>query len=465
MRVLNDLASPNYKGDLGDGLIRRWSTAADTAKFAWLLGTVFRDPDDEMPNPRPMGEVRLMMGPMFPYMTATDVAVVEDTTKPERPLVACTALWRHQWSYAGIPFEVGRPEMVATDPAYRKRGLVRAIFEMLHARSAAEGHLLQAITGIPYFYRQFGYDYVLDLDGSRTTYFSLIPPKKDDEPEACSLRLAGREDVARIMALYNGRRAGSLVWHEAPERRWRYMIEAWNDPAIRDQDVRRIGLNSRYWMILNREQAVCGYALIGARRWGQALSVREVAFAPGIDPSKLTHSLLRVLRDYGLQVPAIKADAPPCSEIAFNLGRTHPLYDLLGDALTPRVEPPYAWYIRIPDLPAFLRHITPVLEERLARSVLAGYTGDPKIDLYRQGLHLRFEQGRLRGVEPWQAPIPEDDTTVMGCPPLTFPQLVLGYRSLDELRAILPDVWVKEEQRLLINTLFSKQPSIVEPLG
>jgi hypothetical protein len=57
----NELASPTYIGGaLGDGLIRRWSTAADTEKLAWLMGTVFRDEHDEMPNPRPMAEARLM---------------------------------------------------------------------------------------------------------------------------------------------------------------------------------------------------------------------------------------------------------------------------------------------------------------------------------------------------------------------------------------------------------------------
>ena len=30
-----------------------------------------------------------------------------------------------------------------------------------------------------------------------------------------------------------------------------------------------------------------------------------------------------------------------------------------------REEPPYAWYVRVPDMPAFLRHIAPVLEARL----------------------------------------------------------------------------------------------------
>jgi hypothetical protein len=380
-------------------------------------------------------------------------------------LVACTTFWRHQWSYAGIPFGVGRPEMVATDPAYRRRGLVRALFEMIHARSAAEGQLLQAITGIPYFYRQFGYEYVLDLDGSRTTYNSLIPARKGDGPEPCSLRSATVEDVEQIMALYCRRRSTSLVWHDAPAGRWQFAIKAWDDAEVRDQDLTRTGLNGRYWMILNAERDVCGYAWVATRRWGPALDVRELAFAPQVDLLQLVPALLRRLRDLGQQIPAMKPDAPPCSEICFHLGRTHPLYEVLGEALAPRLDAPYAWYIRIPDVPAFLRHIAPELEARLARSVLSGYTGGPKIDLYRQGLHLRFEQGKLSEIAPWQAPVYEDSDTVLGCPPLTFLQLLLGYRTVDELRAIFPDVWVKDGQHLLIDTLFPRQHSIVEPLG
>ena len=462
----NELASPSYSSALGGGLIRRWSTAADTEKLAWLMGAVFRDEHDEMPNPRLMGEARLLMQPTFPYMAATDMAVVEDTGKPERPLVASIAFWRGQWSYAGIPFGMTQPEMVATDPAYRKRGLVRALFEMIHARSAAEGHLLQGITGIPYFYRQFGYDYALDLDGSRTTYFSLIPTRKGAEPEPCSLRLATSQDVEQIVALYTQRRRASLVWHEAPASRWLSVITAWDDPAVREQDVRRVGINGRYWMILNVDQAVCGYAWVATRRAGRALTVRELAFVPGVDLPRLVPALLRRLRDQGQQTPAFKPDAPPCSEISFQLGRTHPVYDLLGVALAPLVEPPYAWYVRIPDLLAFLRHIAPALEARLAHSVLAGYTGRPKIDLYREGLQLHMARGALIGIESWRPGIYEDDDEKMlSCPPLTFLQVLLGYRSLDELCAIFPDVWVKDEYRLLANTLFPRQASHVEPLG
>lgn len=461
----DELASPDFTGDLGDGLIRRWSVAADIERFAYLLGSVFRGEHDEMPNPRPMAEARLMMQPAFPYMTPADVAVVEDTSKPERPLVACICLWRQRWSVAGIPFGVGRPEMVATDPAYRKRGLVRALFEMVHARSAAEGHLLQGITGISYFYRQFGYEYVLDLDGSRTTYFSQIPALKGDGPEPCSLRPATVEDVPQIVEIYSRGRSVSLVWHEAPARRWQFAIQAWDSPDVRDQDVLRVGTNGRYWMILDAAGGVCGYAWVAARRWGPALSVRELAFAPQVDLPAVAPSLLRRLREHGQQTPGVAPDAPPCSELCFHLGRAHILYDVLGDALAPRVEPPYAWYIRIADVAAFLRHIAPVLEERLARSALIGYTGSPAINLYREGHQLRFEGGRLVEIDPWRAPMHGDTTAAIECPPPIFLQLLLGYRDVDELRAIFPDVWVRDEQRLLINTLFPKRHSVVEPLG
>ena len=46
-----------------------------------------------------------------------------------------------------------------------------------------------------------------------------------------------------------------------------------------------------------------------------------------------------------------------------------------------------------------------------------------------------------------------------------FQQLLFGYRSLAELRAIYPDVWAGEEAALLIDILFPKQPSTVWMFG
>ncbi len=77
------------------------------------------------------------------------------------------------------------------------------------------------------------------------------------------------------------------------------------------------------------------------------------------------------------------------------------------------------------------------------QSVFAHSSGSLDIDLYRDGVRLVVEGGRLVAIDSWRAPVPEDESTAMGSPPLTFVQLLLGYRSLDELTTMFPDVWVR----------------------
>ena len=459
--LLND---PTYVGDLGDGLVCRWSTKADQERSGQFMGAVYRQSLDEPINIRTADEPRIFMSEGFPFMGTGDMAIVEDRGKPEWPLVACTCLWRHRWSYGGIEFGVGRPENVATDPAYRNRGLIRTLFDMVHARSAAEGHLVQAITGIPYFYRQFGYEYVLDLGGRRRMAVTAILDLKADEPEPYRLRLATLDDIPDLMALYNQHRSASLVWHEAPAAYWRYHIASWDDPAIRGQDATRVGLHGRLYMIVDGAGQSCGYTWLAAKRWSGDLQVYALQLAPQVNWQSGLSPLLRAMCKHGEAVPAVNPDTEAFSNISFHLGRAHPAYEVLGETLAPPYDPPYAWYLRVPDLPAFIQHIAPVLEERLTNSIMTGYTGELKVDFYRGGLRLGFTQGKLSMVEPWRAPDYGDEAQA-GCPSLLFLQLLFGYRSLAELRAVFPDVWASRETTLLVNTLFPKQPSTAYSLS
>ena len=122
-----------------------------------------------------------------------------------------------------------------------------------------EGRPLQAITGIPYFYRQFGYEYVLDLGGGRTTYLSLFSDE-GDRPAAGALRLATTDDVPRIAALYAGRRGDSLIWHTPPEQLFRQEVAAADRPR-RDRGGCDLGPPPR--PLLDdpgrRRGGVCGY--------------------------------------------------------------------------------------------------------------------------------------------------------------------------------------------------------------
>jgi hypothetical protein len=390
-----------------------------------------------------------------PLMGPGDFAVIENMQRKRRPIVACTCFWSQAWEYEDIPFRFGRPEIVATDPTHRNRGLVRELFKVIHARSEAEGHLAEAITGIRYFYRQFGYEYALDLGGKCLTYFSLIPPIGEGVPEPYAVRDATEEDIPMILRLYNLRKASSIIWSPIEEGWLRFHIRTWKTLETDD--------NWHIQVIVNSAGAPQGFLVTPVVRWDQSMPVWMMEVMPDVNLQGVLPAILRAIRAQGLQVRA-SPDAGPLTEISFNLSRTHPVFEALGKALAPKYIPPYAWYVRVADLPKFIRHIAPALEQRLAGSPLGKYSGELRFDFYRGGLRMVFEQGRLSIAEDWK----RSDWVAnehAAFPPLVFLQLLFGYRSLDDLCYAFPDVKVKDGSELVLNTLFPARPSWVVPIG
>jgi Acetyltransferase (GNAT) domain len=453
--TLTHIADPLYRRDLGDGLLLRWSTRADTQDIAHLGSSVFRDAPDAPPNTHLAAMLKELMSDRNPVMSVGDVALVEDTRKREHPIVACTCLWRQTWDYSGVPLEMGRPEIVATDPAYRKRGLVRAIFELIHARSETEGQLIQGITGIPYFYRQFGYEFALDLDAVRTTRISLIPPARQGVVEDCALREATLDDLPLLLSLYERQRADYTVATRPGAEWWRYQLQA--RKRVEADAIWHISI------VLAADGSELGYLVMPLIRWRQSIPVLDLALRPALNVQAIVPALLRAIHQQGAQLLS-PPRAEPINQISFLLGQKHPLYAVLGQELAFARHTPYAWYVRVPQLPLFIRRIAPVLERRLANSPLGSYSGELLLNFYRGGLRLVFEKGLLITSEDWQAPIWNSKENA-GFPPLVFLQLLFGRRSLNDLRFAFPDVWANEEVELLLQTLFPASSSWVMPLG
>jgi len=137
---------------------------------------------------------------------------------------------------------------------------------------------------------------------------------------------------------------------------------------------------------------------------------------------------------------------------------------VIPDSL-PRVRKPYAWYLRVVDIPAFLQLIKPALEKRLDESSISGYSGEIKMTFYRDGLRLVIEKGRLSTIEAWK-PMPYGHAGDAGFPPHTFLQLLFGYRSLEMLKTSFVDCWTsRDEFHVLLSALFPRQPSDVWPIS
>jgi hypothetical protein len=126
----------------------------------------------------------------------------------------------------------------------------------------------------------------------------------------------------------------------------------------------------------------------------------------------------------------------------------------------PGAEPErqYAWQVRVVDCAAFLRQIAPALERRLANSLLASFTGHLDINMMPHVLYLQFVQGRLASVVETDEP---QGQTVLRMPPPLLTQLLLGYRSCQEIMDYSLDAWVHPQVHQLVDILFAKTDSFV----
>lgn len=203
-------------------------------------------------------------------------------------------------------------------------------------------------------------------------------------------------------------------------------------------------------------------------RWGSALFATHYELLPGTSWWAVTPSVLRYLQTTGATLPPYIVDSdggPPFKDVALGLGEGHPAYIVTADWL-PIVSKPYAWYMRVPDLPAFLRLIAPVMESRLADSPMVGHTGTLKLDFYCDGVTLALENGHITGIAAWPLGRESDgerisDGAYVRFPGLTFLQVLFGHRTLSELMHAYADCLSNLEGRLLVDALFAKQSSAV----
>lgn len=437
---------PRY---LGDGLTLRWGVAADVEQLFEFNSHIHSDTDE--PDEGVGYWTRDLMNGEHPTTGPADFTVVVDENKGGK-IVSTLNLISQTWAYDDIPFGFGRPEAVGTNPEYRRKGLVRLQFEAIHAKSAARGELMQGITGIPWYYRQFGYEMALNLAGARRLFWNNVTQLEKDQTESYRLRPATVADIPVLSHLYAIHCSYSLLSRIRNQTEWEYELTSTHEKSI---------VHHRFFIIEDLTGSPVGYVETGF--YPNTIAVRELAVLPIHSLRIVAEFLTRVLKTMSDERSKAENKEVAYSWVSFTLGAAHPVYTALGNQLERQVVP-YAWYIRIADLPIFLRHIAPALDKRLEGSVMAGYSGTLRLNFYRQHLALIFERGKLVEVGTYQPKTLQDGDALF--PDLTFLQLLMGFRSLDELKYAYPDCLTNNERAsVLLNTLFPQRASAVSALG
>jgi GNAT superfamily N-acetyltransferase len=451
------LADNAYLCRFGDGLVLRWSRPQDVERVASLYADVFRAGPDAPLNAHVARWTRELFSGRHPHVGPHDFAVAQE--KATGAIVAAMGLLRYPIAFEGVTVPFGRPEEVATHPDYRNRGLIRALFEMIHARSETRGDLVQGIRGIPHYYRQFGYEYSIPMGTGLSVTFAAIPPLQKDTREPYQLRKAMIGDIPLLRRLWQREQLSAAISTPLSVRYCRCAIESMHAGALERWHP---------YLIVDPSGRSAGYLRLKPRRWGPEVIVDGLMVEEGVPLVTVLPSVLRGAQALAETTAAEQAETPPASAVRFHLWNgDHPLRSVLPSLAPVSITFPYSaypdlWYIRVPDLARFIRHVTPALEQRLASTAHTGYTGKLMLDFYRGGLRLAFDGGKLALVENWQRPVWGKGNA--GCPPLIFLQLLFGYRSLHELRTLYPDVWAAGEAAAVLDALFPKRQTCLIPL-
>lgn len=428
--------------DLGDGLTVRWARRADVDELVEFNCRIHGEPD--LPADPFVRAFHRFLEPGHPTTTVRDFTVVRDARAGGK-IVSSLCVIPQTCAFDGVAFPCGRPEFVGTDPDYRRRGLVRTQMDAIHRKGASRGELMQVITGIPWYYRLFGYEMALELGAGRRFYHGRPGNAAGTKRETLAWRPARVSDIPLLRRLYAVHCDAHLVATVRDRKTWRYELAGERSGAA---------FTRTYRIVTDGDGTPIAY--VAYMLTPMAAAILEFGVAPGRSWREVALFLVRRLREVADE--KTKEDGKDRSGyVSFVLGPEHPAYVALGPQLEAGPTP-YAWYVRVPDMPKFLRRIRPVLDARLAASPLAGHSGSLRLNLVREHVRLDFEDGRLARIGTWRPKaFPDGDGLFAD---QTFLLLLFGQRAIGDFRAARVDCGARNaEAEVLLGILFPRRGS------
>jgi len=349
------------------------------------------------------------------------------------------------WNYEDIPLQNLELGWVGTLKEYRRRGLNRQLQHHFDSVLFEGKYDLSTIMGIPYYYRQFGYDFVIPMDRTVWIRTNQIPPfDEKNPPEYMKFKIRGAEkkDHPDMMELFDEHNRNLLVYVPRSKELW----------EVQEKFKRQFENEFQTYVLIDGSKTIGYFRLV--KNISKASSPNK--FTMNVIESSIQKydGVLRVfqfLREEALRsdIPLLSSQGPSCntlSKVMENFG------GYVGDG--------WKYQIRIPNMVEFLKKISPVLERRLEGTMFEGITYDVIMNTFQNCYVLKFTNGKIVDVTDL-GPQEVDANRAFRSPPQDLVRLVLGAYSIKELKQNNIDFIVSSSVRLITETLFPKLESAI----
>ena len=438
-----ELYDERYCQDLGDGYMVRWATPADIPGYVDLCIRVFRNSVNDPLSKAMYLHVNEQTSEYHPQSHWRNLAVVVDANEQ---VVAGAILMHQPMDYAGIHLTLGRPESVASAEHVRHKGFVRHIFRLLHAKSEARGDHVQGITGIPYFYRKFGYEYGIDAEAYATIPFATLPAKP---PHEVTVRRAHVNEYDTFVRLYDADRLSGRYMITTPmgHSYFTFLLE------------KATSYNVYTPYVICQNETIIGYLILGRSNWDANMIIWAWGMAPNHAWHHYTLPVLHALPLIRDQIAIRNPDkVSELTGVILMLDEAHAARQQIPYGIPHTSEQVYPWYTRVGDYAYLLESLRPVLERRLAHSAMCGFSGEVHLSFYGKGVQMTWHEGQLIACKNTHPPLMGEGTNG-AYPPGMFMVQLFGRKSFRQIKAWHHEVWADAPTEQLLGILFPTKPS------
>src|SRR3972149_9920025 len=175
-----------------------------------------------------------------------------------KEIVSALALIPWKINFCGEILQAAELGFVGTLPQYRNRGMTRILMSHFHDIVEQERFAFSFLQGIPYFYRQFGYEYAVPLEPHINLKLNRIRGYTEDR---LAIRQMTQADLPAVVTLYERCMRRFAVHNERSLPIWRYLLGA-------AQKTEMIHDN---YCVVNKQNRIVAYFRLARHGFGEGL--------------------------------------------------------------------------------------------------------------------------------------------------------------------------------------------------